>query len=611
MKKICIRWLPVLFIIILSETLSAAEPADTIVIRNLLEKASATVLYEDSGLVYAREALRLAREAASEKYVSLSLQKIGNFYLKKEDYGKATEYYLEALNIEELRNDKMRMATLGEYIAYIYCVMEEFSISMDYYQKSLAVYTAAKDSFSLVRVLRGIGKLHDEREFCEPRDSLQKTNDFRTAISYFMRSAELSKKIHYTEGYYLAGLCIGNTLRKLEKPAEGLPYILETVEYLRGTENRENLLAALRALGICYTNLKQFDKAITCYNECVELAEQFNMKAGIQYLYEDMANVFDQAGQYKNARDYYIKYMILRDSVYKAEKSKQLFELERRYQSEKKEKEILRLNLSKKRQNLLMVVLVFLILLIGLSAWHFIRRYRDKKLIAEQENKINRQIIKELEKEKQLAATHAVIAGEETERRRLARDLHDGLGSLLTGVKLKLATMKGNYILDEETRTDFGNALTMLDSAVGELRRVAHNLMPEALIRYGLKDALEDFCTHLESNDVKVIFRFYGNFSRVGQNLETASFRIVQELVNNALKHSGATQIIVQMVQDDNRLSFAVQDNGKGFDTNAMENSNTVGLSSVKSRVASLNGLIDICSEEGKGTEISVEFSVS
>ncbi|MBN2612217.1 MAG: sensor histidine kinase [Bacteroidales bacterium] len=594
---------------VLTRTVIAAKPADTIVISNLLEKASAAIFHEDSALIYSREALRLSKEASLDNFISLSLQRIGDYYLQKEVYGKATEYYLEALKIEELRDDKLRIANLGLSMAFVYFIMEEFSISMDYYQKALAVYTSEKDSLNLARVLRGIGKLHDVREFCEPRDSLQKKNDFKTAISYFKQSAEISKKIDYADGYYLASLNIGNTLRKLEKPAEGLPYIIKAVDYLRGTQKHENLFAALRTLGICYANMGRFDKAISCYYECVGLSEKFNMKAGIQYLYEDMANVFDKAGQYKNARDYYIKYMILRDSVYNAEKSKQLFELERKYQSEKKEKEILKLKLSKKRQNLFMVALVFLALLIALMALHFIRQYRNKRIIAEQENKINRQIISELEKEKQLVATHAVLAGEESERRRLARDLHDGLGSLLTGLKLKLANMKGNYILDEENRADFGNALTMLDSAVSELRRVAHNLMPEALIRYGLKDALEDFCTNIETADVKVIFRFYGNFSRVGQKIETASFRIVQELVNNALKHAGAAQIIVQMVQDDNRLSLSVQDNGKGFDKNMVEKSNTVGLHSVKSRVASLNGMIDIYSEEGKGTEISIEFS--
>jgi len=611
MKKIQIRWLALLFMTIFSNTLTAAIPADTVIIKNLLERASATIFHDDSGLVYSREALRLSKEASSEKYTSLSLQKIGTYYLRKDDFNKATEFYLEALKIEEVRNDKRRIATLEEYLAYIYCRMEEFNISMDYYQKALAIYTAEKDSLSLARIYRGIGKLHDEREFCEPRDSIQKTNDFTTAVSYFKKSAEISKKITYTDGYYLAKVCIGNTLRKLKKPAEGLPHILEAVEYLRGTQHWDNLWASLRTLGICYTNLGQFDNAIECYNECVELAVKYNMKGGLQYLYEDMANVFDKAGRFKDARDYYIKYMILRDSVYNTEKSKQIFELERRYQSEQKEKEILRLKLSKKRHNLLMMALGFLVLLIVISAWYIIRHYRDKRLIAEQENTINKQIINELEKEKQLVATRAVLAGEESERQRLARDLHDGLGSLLTGVKLKLANMKGNYILDEETRVDFSNALTTLDSAVSELRRVAHNLMPEALIKFGLKYALEDFCTNLDSTTVKVIFRFYGNFSRVRQNLETASFRIVQELVNNALKHSGATQIIVQMIQDDNRLCLSVQDNGRGFDKDTMENSNTVGLNSVKSRVAFLNGLIDIYSQEGKGTEISIEFTVS
>lgn len=176
-----------------------------------------------------------------------------------------------------------------------------------------------------------------------------------------------------------------------------------------------------------------------------------------------MANVFDKAGQYKNARDYYIKYMILRDSVYNSEKSKQVFELERKYQFEKKEKEILKLNLLKKRQNLIIVALIFLALLIALMTLYFIRQYRDKKIITEQENKINKQKICELEKEKQLVATHAVLAGEENERQRLARDLHDGLGSMLTGIKQKLANIKKNNILDEENKTNFGTVLTLLD----------------------------------------------------------------------------------------------------------------------------------------------------
>jgi signal transduction histidine kinase len=188
--------------------------------------------------------------------------------------------------------------------------------------------------------------------------------------------------------------------------------------------------------------------------------------------------------------------------------------------------------------------------------------------------------------------------------------LHDGLGGLLSGIKLKLATMKRNFILDEIGKINFENALEMLDTSVHELRRVAHNMMPEALIKLGLKDAASDFCSEISHLTIKIDFRFYGENKRIDQKIEISAFRIIQELVNNALKHSGASQIIVQIMQETKRLSVSVQDNGKGFDPKIIDTNKSVGLSSIKSRVFTHNGIIDINTEIGKGTEIQVEFGI-
>lgn len=163
-----------LFHMVLTIPIYAARPSDTLVIKKLLEKAYAAIFHEDSVLIYSGEALRLSKKASLENFISLSNQKIGDYYLQKEDYGKATEYYLEALKIEKLRNNKLRIANLALSIAFVYFIMEEFCTSMNYYQQALNIYTSEKDSLNLAQVLRGIGKLHNEREFCEPRDSLQK-----------------------------------------------------------------------------------------------------------------------------------------------------------------------------------------------------------------------------------------------------------------------------------------------------------------------------------------------------------------------------------------------------------------------------------------------------
>jgi signal transduction histidine kinase len=199
-----------------------------------------------------------------------------------------------------------------------------------------------------------------------------------------------------------------------------------------------------------------------------------------------------------------------------------------------------------------------------------------------------------------------VLQGEETERARLARDLHDGLGGLLSGVKLSMAGIKTKPGDSENSQVD--KALQLLDISIAELRRMAHNLMPESLIKYGVHEALSDFCNSINVASCKVIFNFYGQSNRLDKKFENNLYRIAQELINNALKHAHATEIIVQLIQEHNRINLTVQDNGKGFDTRILEKTKSSGIANIRSRVESLNGWLEITSELGQGTEITIEY---
>ena len=171
--------------------------------------------------------------------------------------------------------------------------------------------------------------------------------------------------------------------------------------------------------------------------------------------------------------------------------------------------------------------------------------------------------------------------------------------------------MKGYAILSNESTNDFNHALDLLDSSISELKRIAYYLMPEALVKKGLKDVLNDFCENLKaSTTMNIRFQFIGNFKHVEQKLEIEIYRIMQELINNAINHSDASELLVQMIQEPNRLCLVVQDDGKGFDVNAVYQSKAIGLKSIKSRIESLNGRIDIYSASGKGAEYIIEFSI-
>lgn len=218
--------------------------------------------------------------------------------------------------------------------------------------------------------------------------------------------------------------------------------------------------------------------------------------------------------------------------------------------------------------------------------------------------KLAEQLVVQLEQEKQLVATQSVLDGETAERARIARDLHDGLGGMLSVVKLNLINMKGNTFLAESDVPAFHNALDMLDGSILELRRVAHNLMPESLLRFGLKAALTDFCRNIEH----VNLHFFGNERRMEEKFEITVYRIILELVNNALKHSGAQQINVQVIVENDRISCVVQDDGKGFNQADTDTGKTTGLNSIHSRVESLGGRMELISAPGKGTEVQIEF---
>ncbi len=221
------------------------------------------------------------------------------------------------------------------------------------------------------------------------------------------------------------------------------------------------------------------------------------------------------------------------------------------------------------------------------------------------------QRISELETEKKLLATEAVLKGEEQERSRLAKDLHDGLGGLLSGIKYSFQNIKSNLVMTTENHQAFERGMDMLDTSIKEMRRVAHNMMPEALVKFGLDTALKDFCNDI--NQTAVLQVTYQSIElenvSIDQTTSITIYRIVQELIHNSMKHAAAKTAIVQLSKTDGKISITVEDDGKGFDTVILNHSKGIGWSNIKSRVDFLNGKLDVQSGPGKGTSVHIELN--
>ena len=233
-------------------------------------------------------------------------------------------------------------------------------------------------------------------------------------------------------------------------------------------------------------------------------------------------------------------------------------------------------------------------------------RYRTYK----QKQKLQQQRISELETQQQLAATEAVLKGEEQERTRLAKDLHDGLGGMLSGIKYSFTTMKGNLVMTPENHQAFERSMDMLDSSISEMRRVAHNMMPEALVRFGLDTALKDFCNDInQSGALKINYQSIGlEGISIDQTVAITLYRIIQELINNTMKHAKATSAIVQVTKSNGQLAVTVEDDGIGFDTSILKNNQGIGWTNIQNRVEFLKGKLDVRSKAGEGTSVQIEL---
>ncbi|GAB1452776.1 sensor histidine kinase [Draconibacterium sp.] len=352
--------------------------------------------------------------------------------------------------------------------------------------------------------------------------------------------------------------------------------------------------ATLR-IGGCLYYQEKYKEAEVVLLEALEMAEEQKSLLLIRNCYDVLSCLEYDRKNYQQAYEYIDEYVSAHTKLTSENVQNQMNFLSLKYETEKKESTISELQEKTKLQRILLVITgILLLFLIGLILLSY--RYLQQKAAISKQHSV------QLEQERKLQATQAVLDGETAERSRMARDLHDGLGSMLSVVKLNLQGVKSYAVLEEEDILHFNRAIEMLNDSIGELSRVARNMMPESLMRYGLKASLTDFCNTIPT----VKLHFFGNDKRIDSKLEILIYRSVHELVNNALKHAEASQINVQLVQESDRISLTVHDNGKGFDLSAQRKG--MGITNIKNRVATYNGEMNIYSAPGKGTEANIEF---
>lgn len=234
--------------------------------------------------------------------------------------------------------------------------------------------------------------------------------------------------------------------------------------------------------------------------------------------------------------------------------------------------------------------------------------YKQRSKALAQEKKLHKLEMDKVQQEHRISLLSAMLDGQEQERTRLARDLHDGLGGLLSGVKIELSGL--TILTSEPQQTIVTKTLHHLDNAVDELRRIAKSMMPEVLLIYGLGEATKEYCSGLQKSGLPITCQIYNYKNDTSPGRQVTLYRLMQELVNNAVKHAGATQILVQLQQSGNQLFLTVEDDGCGFNISEMNDLKGAGLSNIQARIEMLSGKLAIDSSAQRGSTFTLECSI-
>lgn len=515
------------------------------------------------------------------------------------DYEKAATQYLAALKVLESLPPSPKVqnniAKIEFNIAVTFKQIQNYQDSEKYLQKASLFYLNAKDTSNYIDCLNNFSSLYSVQN-----DSIKEFSYIQKAFNLSRSYGKTNKKTQETIFFNY-----GKMLEKTGKPAEGILY---KEKALALAQENGAFYAARTALGVgeSYLAAQKWEAAQKCQNIIQQYAENSHSLRAYMDACWLQSQIEAGLGKYKNAYFQHIRYKKYGDSLLSTEKSKAVAQLERQFEGAKKDKIILQnqLTIVQQKQGIWAALLgIFMLISLVFFIWQY---YRTNK-------KQHEQAILNIQQNQEIKTMKALITGEENERSRIAKELHDSVGGLLSTVRLHFDALK-NRTDELRENQDYEYALSLLDESSQYIRQISHNLMPEILTRYNLIKALQTYTENISRSKIlSVDFQYFGieEAERFSPHFELMVYRIVQELLSNIMKHAAASEAFLQLNRNDNILSITIEDNGKGFNSKNMENEQAgMGLEGIKNKINYIGGQIDIHSQNGVGTSIFIQLTL-
>ena len=564
---------------------------------------------------------------------------------------------VKSMQLYDLARKEANLARL----AAVACKMPDEALEMEllqadidlddgYYARAISSYASLLEKSRALdqqegacRSLIGIGNTH----YYQEQD--------QEALKFYRQALELAQSIG-NEGLIISSvLNIGATLGYIEGPAEAIELnrsVLDTVGPSFPPRTKADLLVNTASLytdlGNDQAALATLDQALALYgtiNDTISMATANLFKATALWHLDEREAALEQVllcrqrtsetdlraksarkaadflfamGREKEAYEMLVESAALSDTLARRKFGKEIATAQIRFDTATKDRQItdqeqaLKLGQEEHRrrslQRNLAIGSALALVVLSLLLW---RALQSRRRLAQQEEELHAKRVDELMHEHEIDAIDRMLEGQEKERDRVAKDLHDHLGSMLSAIKHQLGAVESEVA---EVRQDQGKQYTkmhsMLDEAVGEVRRISHDMITVTLSRFGLDKALEDLCDSVRvKGRLDVELRHFGIERRMQRSMEIAVYRIVQEAISNMLKYADATELSVDVTRGPGHISVIVHDNGKGFDPQTP--SMGIGLANMRHRAAAIGAILRVESTLGKGTTVSVEGPVA
>ncbi len=581
----------------------------------------------DSALSYGKKAVTATENLQDSMMLAQVYSDLGAVHFRNNDFKNSEKNYLKSYQIRKKQNNAAGIAKLNNNLASVYQSSFQYNKAMRMYLEALRYFESKNDIKNSNITKANIGLLfvdlkdnknavkyiseaikyfeaqdktvENENKLCENYlnlgKALQMQKNYSAAEIQYQKSAEICSKVGNKQGFSFANRNLGNLYiqqRKDSLAAVNLQVSKEVREQFNSKIDQES-----NSIDVAQNLILRgkYHDGKTILLKILPVFEKDNSKENQLSSYKLLTNVYHHIKQPDSAEYYFQKYITLDNELVNTTVNKNTAELEQKYQTLKKDSEI-QLQQSKIFKRNVALSSLAGVLLLG-AVFYRNRQHRQK--VEHQKEILHQQDL----------ATKAVINAEDNERKRMAVHLHDGVGQLLTAAGMNISVLNDYKDNPESFNSIIYKTSRILNDAITEVRTLSHQMMPNMLIKNSLANALRDLIEKTASPKLSINLQIDGLENDLDQNIQVTLYRIIQECINNTLKHANASKIDILIFREVHQITTQVADNGKGFNPATIrEKMEGMGLQSIQSRINFLKGKMTIKSAAEQGTSITISI---